>query len=132
MGGMAEVEHGRLAQQNAASNDVKQFGQRMVNDHGKAGDELKNLATRKQITLPTALDEKHRAKQNELAALKGSAFDRAYMAHMVMAHEETVATFQKEIKDGRDADVKAWAQKTLPTVEEHLKLARQLNAKTGS
>jgi putative membrane protein len=127
-GGMAEVEHGRLASQNAGAAKVKEFGQRMVTDHGKAGDELKALASRKQVMLPTTLTPEHRAKQDELAALKGSAFDRAYSAHMVMAHEKTVALFEKHIKEGTDAELKAWAEKTLPTVQTHLKLARELSA----
>ena len=84
MDGMAEVEHGRLAGQNATNDEVKQFAQRMVGDHGKADDELKGLASGKNVTLPTELDAKHKAMQDKLSKMKGAAFDRAYMARMVM------------------------------------------------
>jgi putative membrane protein len=128
MDGLAEVEHGRLATQNASSADVKQFGQRMVDDHSKAGDELKSLAAQKNVTLPTELDQKHRAMQAKLAKLKGEAFDKAYMSHMVMAHQQAVTLFQHEAKAGKNADAKAWAAKTLPVLQEHYKAARTLNA----
>jgi putative membrane protein len=124
MDGMAEVEHGRLAAQNAMQDDVKQFAQRMVADHGKAGDELKALASQKNVTLPTELDAKHKAMQDKLSKMKGADFDRAYMAHMVTAHQQAVALFEKEASGGKDAEAKAWAGKTLPTLQEHLKMAR--------
>jgi putative membrane protein len=128
MDGLAEVEHGRLATQNASSPGVKQFAQRMVDDHSKAGDELKGLASQKDVTLATKLDRQHRAMQDKLAKLKGAAFDKAYMAHMVTAHLQAVALFQQEAKGGQDPDVKAWAGKTLPTLQEHLKMASSINA----
>jgi putative membrane protein len=129
MDGMAEVEHGRLAAQNAMHDEVKQFGQRMVDDHGKAGDELKGLASQKNVTLPTELDAKHKAMQDKLAKMKGPAFDRAYMTQMITAHQQAVALFQKEAGAGKDPEAKAWAAKTLPTLQEHLKMARGVNAK---
>ena len=129
MDGMAEVEHGTLAAQNAASSDVKQFGQRMVDDHGKANAELKSLASKKNVTLPTELDAKHKAMQDKLSKLKGAAFDSAYMAHMATAHKEAVALFQREAKTGKDAEIKAFAEKALPTLQEHLKMAQDLSAK---
>jgi putative membrane protein len=133
MDGMAEVEHGRLAGQNAANDEVKQFAQRMVDDHGKAGDELKGLASGKNVTLPTELDAKHKAMQDRLSKMKGAAFDRAYMAHMVTAHQQAVALFQKQANGGKDPEAKAWAAKILPTLQEHLKMARGVTAKvTGS
>jgi putative membrane protein len=131
MDGMAEVEHGKLAAQQAASSDVKQFAQRMVDDHSKAGDELKALASQKQVQLPTALDAKHKAMQDKLAKLNGAAFDTAYMSHMVTAHKEAVMLFQREAKTGKDADTKAWAEKTLPTLQDHLKMAQDVSSKTA-
>src|SRR6185437_11610509 len=118
-GGMAEVELGRLATEKASSPDVKQFGQRMIDDHGKANDELKGLATRKNITLPAAPDAKHKATQDRLSKLSGTAFDRAYMADMVADHNADVAEFMHASKMAKDPDVKAWAAKTLPTLQEH-------------
>ena len=132
MDGMAEVEHGRLAAQNADSSDVKQFAQRMVDDHGKANDELKSLASQKNVTLPAELDAKHKAMQAKLSKMKGAAFDRAYMEHMTAAHKQAVALFQREAKTGKDTETKAFAEKTLPTLQEHLKMAQDVAAKTKS
>ena len=134
MDGLAEVELGRLASQNASSPDVKRFAQRMVDDHAKAADELKGLASQKDVALATKLDDEHRAVQQKLAKLQGAAFDQAYMAHMATAHLKAVALFQEEAKTGKDADVKAWAAKMFPAIQEHLKIASSLNAtinKTG-
>ena len=130
MDSMAEVEHGRLAAQNAASDDVKQFAQRMVSDHGKANDELKALASQKNVTLPATLDAKHKAMQDKLSKLKGQAFDTAYMTHMVTAHKQAVTLFQQEAKSGKDAETKAFAEKTLPTLQEHLKMAQGVTVKS--
>ena len=127
--GMAEVDHGQLATQNASSADVKQFAQRMVDDHGKANDELKGLASQKNVTLPAEMSAKHKAMHEKLAKLKGDAFDAAYMSHMVTAHAQAVALFQKEAKGGADPDAKAWAAKTLPTLQEHHKMARSISGK---
>jgi putative membrane protein len=128
MDGLAEVDYGRLATQNASSADVKKFAQRMVDAHQKAGDELKGLASRKDVALAEKLDDEHRAMHDSLAKLNGAAFDKAYMAHMVKAHLQAVAPFQQEAKSGQDPDVKAWAAKTLPTLQEHLKTASSINA----
>jgi putative membrane protein len=131
-GGMAEVELGKLATEKAASDEVKKFGQRMVDDHSKANDELKSLAQSKSITLPTAVDAKDKATHDRLAKLSGAAFDRAYMQHMVADHRKDVNEFKKESASGKDSDVKAWASKTLPTLEEHLKLAQDANKAVGT
>jgi len=124
MGGLVEVELGQLAQQKAASEQVKQFGARMVADHGKANGELKQIASAKGVTLPAQLDKKHRKDVDRLQKASGAEFDREYMRHMVSDHKEDVSDFRKEAKSGKDADVKAFADKTLPTLEEHLKMAQ--------
>ena len=131
IGGMTEVELGNLAKEKAASDDVKQFGERMVTDHSKANDELKAWASQKGVTLPSELDAKHKAVRDRLSKLSGAAFDKAYMADMLTDHKEDVATFKKESSAARDADLKAWASQTLPTLEEHLKQARDTAAKVG-
>jgi putative membrane protein len=128
IGGMAEVERGKLAQQKAASEQVKQFGSRMVDDHSKANDELKQVATSKGLTLPTDLDAKHKSKMAKLEKLSGAQFDRAYMDEMVDDHKKDVAEFEKQSKSGHDADIKGFASKTLPTLQEHLKLAQSADA----
>jgi len=126
MDGMAEVELGKLAADKAASANVKAFGQQMVTDHGKAGDELKTVAASKQITLPSSLDAKHQATRDRLAKLSGDAFDRAYVTEMVAGHKKAVTDFTRESTSGTDSDVKAWAAKTLPTIQGHFKMAQDL------
>ena len=126
-GGMAEVQLGELAQKNAASDAVKQFGQRMVQDHGKAGEELKQLASAKGVQLPTALDRKHTQDMARLQKLSGADFDREYMKHMVDDHKKDVGEFQKQAKSGRDEQIKSYASKTLPTLQEHLKQAQTVS-----
>lgn len=127
MGGMAEVELGNLAQQKASSDEVKQFASRMVQDHGKANDELKQIASAKGIQLPTALDKKHRGDIDRLGKMSGAQFDRAYMSHMVDDHKKDIADFKKEASGGKDSELKAFASKSLPTLEEHLQLAQKTN-----
>ena len=122
-GGMAEVELGNLATQKATNDKVKKFGQRMVDDHTKANDELKSIASRKGITLPAEVDSKDRSTKDRLAGLSGAEFDRAYMKDMVSDHKADIAEFQKEADHGTDPDLKAFAAKTLPTLQEHLRLA---------
>ena len=131
IGGMAEVELGNLAKEKAASNDVKQFGDRMVTDHSKANDELKQWAQQKSVTLPAKLDAKHQALRDKLAKLSGEAFDKAYMHEMVTDHQHDVAAFRRESTSGQDPDLKAWAGKTLPTLQEHMKLAQDTATKVG-
>ena len=123
-GGMAEVELGKLASEKAASDSVKKFGQRMVDDHSKANDELKSLAQNKNITLPSDLSAKDKALRDRLSKLSGESFDRAYMQAMVADHRVDVNEFKKESTTGADPDVKAFASKTLPTLEDHLKMAQ--------
>ena len=122
-GGMAEVALGKLAQTNASSDKVKQFGKRMVDDHTTAGYELSTIASKKGVTMPSGLDAKDQALKDKLSKLNGSDFDKAYMQDMVKDHRADVAEFKKEANSGQDADVKAFAAKTLPTLEDHLKNA---------
>jgi putative membrane protein len=131
-GGMAEVELGKLAADKASSDEVKKFGERMVDDHGKANEELKTLAKNKNITLPAAPDAKTKATIDKLSKLSGESFDRAYMQDMVKDHKKDVAEFKTAAKSAQDPDIKAWAAKTLPTLEEHLKLAQEANKAVGT
>jgi putative membrane protein len=131
-GGMAEVELGKLATDKATNDQVKQFGRKMVDDHSKANDELKSLAQTKNIMLPSDLSAQDKALRDRLSKLSGAAFDRAYMQAMLKDHREDVSEFRTESKAGRDADVKAWAAKTLPTLEGHLKLAQDDNRAVGT
>jgi len=128
-GGLAEVELGRLAAQKGQSADVKKFGQRMVTDHSKANAELKKLAASKGITLPPQMDVEQMAEHDRLAKLSGADFDREYMTLMVKDHDKDVAAFMDEAKDGTDPDIKSFAAKTLPTLQEHQRLAKEIKAK---
>jgi putative membrane protein len=122
MGGMMEVELGKLAAEKGMSDEVKQFGQHMVDDHSKANEDLMQVAASKGITLPTALDAKHMAMRDKMASLSGAAFDKAYKQEMLKDHRKDVADFQKESMKAMDADVKAFATRTLPTLKEHLSM----------
>ena len=132
MGGMTEVELGRLATERGASDAVKQFGQRMVDDHSKANDDLKQGATTAGVTLPTALDAKHQAVVAKMSGLSGAAFDKAYAKDMLKDHVKDVALFQREADRGTDSGLKSFASTTLPTLQEHLRMARALNTGGGS
>jgi len=130
-GGMAEVRLGQLASDHATADTVKQFGQRMVQDHSKANDELSQLAQHKGVDLPKDLDADHQATVDRLSKLSGSDFDRAYMRDMVRDHVEDVREFQRESRGAQDADLKAWVVKTLPTLQEHLRMARAIAREQG-
>lgn len=129
MDGLAEVELGHLAMQKAKNPQVKQFAQRMVADHSKANAELKQLASNKNITLPAEPNAQQKADKDRLSKLSGPEFDREYMSLMSTAHDKAVAAFEDEARGGNEADVKAWATKTLPTLKEHQTLAKQIAAK---
>ena len=124
-GGQLEVRLGELAQSKAATAAVRKFGARMARDHTKANMQLAAALTGEGITPPRVMLAKDIKTFNELARLSGAEFDRAYMKHMVEDHKEDVALFEKEAKDGKDAKVKAFAEKALPTLKEHLKLAEE-------
>ena len=116
-GGMMEVAMGKVAEQNAQSDGVKSFGKRMVTDHSKADDELKSIASKKGIQLPT---KEHSIKWTS---------DKAYMDMMVKDHEKDLAEFKEEANSGSDPDVKKFAEDTAKVVQEHLDLAKEIQAK---
>jgi putative membrane protein len=131
-GGMAEVQLGQLAEKNASSQAVKDFGQRMVTDHSQANQKLTNLASSDGVTLPTSLDAKDQALYNRLSGLSGATFDREYMRAMLKDHKMDIAEFQKEANGGRNDQVKSFASSTLPTLQQHLQLAQQVESKLGT
>ncbi len=126
-GGMAEVELGKLAQQKATNEQVKQFGARMVQDHTKANDELKALASSKGVQLPAGPTKSQQRDMDKMNKLSGAEFDRDYTKHMLADHKKDVSLFEKQSKSGKDADLKAFAGKTLPTLQEHLQMVQALN-----
>ncbi len=122
-GGMAEVKLGQLAQQKAESPDVKAFGKRMVEDHTRLNHDLQAVAGPSGLTLPTTLGTKDQEEYNRLSQLSGAAFDHAYMHNMVADHRADISAFRREADDGVNPDMKAFAARALPILEEHLKLA---------
>ena len=124
---MAEVKLGQLAEERGSNPAVKNFGRRMVQDHSKAGNELKSTASKANIDLPTEMDKSDQATYDRLSKLSGEAFDRAYARDMVKDHSKDVSEFQKEAKNGRDENIKNFAAQTLPTLQSHLDQARQMD-----
>jgi len=120
-GGQQEVENGKLAEKQGKSADVKRIGARMVADHTKANKELAELANRKGVKF----DTRGVRAQNIGAA----DFDRQYLKLLELDHKNDIAEFQKEAKSGDDRDVKAWAAKTLPTLQEHLAMVQNAERK---
>ncbi|MDQ3714299.1 MAG: DUF4142 domain-containing protein [Acidobacteriota bacterium] len=123
-GGMAEVEFGKLAATKAQNAEVKAFGQKMVEDHSKANEELKQLAAQKKVTLPPDVTPKHKEIMDKLSKLSGADFDKEYVKAMVEDHKKDVAAFENVSKTAADADVKAFATKTLPTLKMHLEMIK--------
>jgi putative membrane protein len=120
-GGIAEVETGHLAQDKGTSQQIKDFGAMMVKDHSAANEKLQSLAASKNITLPTSSSVGQMATKAKLDVLSGAMFDKSYVKGQISAHRQTIALFRKEISSGQDADAKAFATATLPTVRSHLK-----------
>ena len=128
-GGMLEVQLGELAKTNASSAEVKKFAAQMVTDHGKANDELKALATQKNITLPMAVSDDKMKKIEDLTKKKGAEFDKDYISFMVDDHKEDISKFEEAASDAKDAEVKAWAAGKVPALKHHLEMAQALHDK---
>jgi len=135
MDGMLEVELGRLAVQNAASDEVKRFGQQMIDDHNNANEELKSLAQTEGVTLATHLDSKHAKELQRMQKLNGAQFDREYLKMMHEDHHKAIKLFTDEGFRGDDPEVKGFALRALPTLNGHLTMVKQtlseLDAGTG-
>ena len=125
-GGMTEVELGKIAQEKSQNAKVKEFGAMMVKDHSMANDELKQLAMSKNVSLPEAPLAKHQEGIDKLKEKSGADFDKDYVDMMVSDHKETIDLFKDAAENAKDADVKAFAGKTLPTLESHLQHIQQI------
>ena len=131
-GGMAEVAMARVALERGSTDAVKQFAQKMIDDHTANNQELMQLASSKGVTLPAGPDAKHKAMMEKMSKLSGADFDHQYIMNAgVKDHEKMLKLLQDETRKGRDADVKAFATKTIPAVEEHLKMARDMMSGMG-
>lgn len=119
VGGMLEVEAGKLAQQNADNQRIKDFGAMMVRDHSQASNELKNLVANRGVMLPDSLPADKRKHLESMQKMKGKTFDSHYISMMKDDHSKDISKFEKEGKDGKDMDIKNWASQTLPTLKKH-------------
>lgn len=124
---IAEVQSGKIAAARGTNPQVNKFGRMMVQDHGKTYEEVVQLARAKAVSLPGQLDRGNTREAEKLQKLSGPEFDREYMAAMVKDHEEDVKDFRKMSRNAKDPDVRAFAQKTLPLLEGHLMMARDVN-----
>ena len=132
IGGLAEVQEGQLAVAQGSSATVKRFGQQMIDQHTPNNQALATLAKEKGLLVPATTDAAHMADAAALKNTAGTAFDTAYIAGQVAGHIQMEQVMQTEIQSGSDPDLKAFAGKTLPVVQDHLKMAQQLQAQGKS
>jgi putative membrane protein len=131
VGGVAELEAGKLATQRGTRSEVKTFATQMVNDHSANNDKLKALAKDRGVELPAQLDAEHAADKAKLETLNGTAFDVEYIRGQIKDHQKAVQLLQHQINAGQDANVRRFAQETLPTVQHHLEMAKDIHAKVS-
>ncbi|HTN31449.1 MAG TPA: DUF4142 domain-containing protein [Pseudomonas sp.] len=124
--GMAEIEAARMALEDGTSSEVKNFAEKMIKDHTAANEDLKDIATKKRLETNDAPDAMNKAKAMILELREGENFDHAYARNQVNAHEQVIELYREASNDLKDEELKAYAKKKLPTLEEHLKMARQL------
>jgi putative membrane protein len=125
---LAEIDLAKLAVKQTTNPDVRRFAERMIKDHSKLNKELSHMATTKAIPVATKMNKEDRQLVKTLSALHGAAFDRDYMKHMIDGHKEAISLFERETKSGLNPAVKEFASKSLPTLREHLELARKTNS----
>ena len=131
--GHAEIAAGKLAAANAGNAEVKKFGEMMAQAHAKSGDELMQITSSKGVTVPKEADKTHKQLAKQLEKLNGDKFDRLYMREAgVKDHKAAVALFTKEAKSGKDPELKAFAEKSLPTIKEHLQTAQNVYASVNT
>jgi len=125
--GIFHVEAGKLAVQRGSNEGIKKFGQHAIDHHTQINDELAQFASTKGVMLPKKMSMKKQKALDKVAKLSGPDFDKAYLKMEIKDHSKDLSAYKKEAKDGKDPDVKAWAAKIVPTIEEHLKTARDLS-----
>lgn len=128
-GGQAEVALGQLAQQKASSPRVKEFAQRMVTDHTNSDNQLQQIASKKDLDMPTMVPTEAQEEQDKLSKLSGKAFDKEYIRYEVQDHKQDVQDFQKAQNEISDPDLKQFASQTLPILQQHLQMAEQIEGK---
>lgn len=131
LGGLAEVELGKLASERAANPEVKELAQTIVQDHEKSNDQLKQIAQSKGAKLPQELDRAHKRERDRLSKLTGAEFDRAYVQTMLKEHDKDIKEFQNQAQKGKDPDLKKFATDNVPVLKQHRQRAQELQAKVG-
>lgn len=124
--GLAEVELGKLAVKKASNSQIKTFANTMITDHGKASDELKEIAMSKNISLPTVLDENYQKKWDDLNTKNGKDFDKKYASLMVDEHQKDLDIMEKQAREGVDPELKAFAAKNAPILKSHLEIIKKI------
>lgn len=132
LGGMTEVELGKLAQEKASSDAVKEFGKRLEQDHTKSIDRLKQAAAQDGLAVPASLDSKHRKRVDKLSKLSGEAFDKAFVKDAVKDHQKDIREFKNEEENGTHVNIKNFAAETAPTLQAHLAMAKSLKQSNGA
>jgi putative membrane protein len=130
-GGMMEVELGKIAAQKSATPSVQHFGEQMVTDHGKADQQLKDIASRNGATLPTQLDEDQQKEVDKLNSLSGDDFDKKYISLMVHDHKKDLKEFEHASKNAENADLKTFAADTTSVIQKHLDMAESLKTQSS-
>ncbi|MEW6161293.1 MAG: DUF4142 domain-containing protein [Verrucomicrobiota bacterium] len=130
-GGMKEVQMGQLGVDKAQNPQVKEFAQRLVQDHSKANQELKQIAQKKGIELPSETEHKDKDHEAKWSDKSGAEFDNAFVKHMIKDHKKDIQKFEKAAAECEDQELKAFAQKTLPTLRQHLQTAQNLAGTLG-
>lgn len=128
--GLAEIETSRIALKESNSSAVRKFAETMISDHTKANQELKKIAQKKNLDVSDEPELRNKAKAMVLKMRDGESFDEAYANNQVVAHEQSIELFQRAA-NGQDAEIKAYAEKTLPKLQQHLKMAQELQSKTN-
>jgi putative membrane protein len=130
-GGMMEIELGKLAMSHAAHQGVKEFGAMMVQDHGMDADTLRTLALSKKIVLPDSISNGQKKDRDNLMKKHGLEFDRSYISMMVRDHKDDIDEFQKQARNANDPDIRAFAQRNLAMLQQHLDSAQRLDKRVG-
>ena len=130
-GGVMEVKMGELAQTHASSQAVKDFAQRMITDHGKMNMDVKNVAMGENVSVSDDMSMMQKGSYDLLERKNGADFDKAYVERMIKDHEADLKAFQKEVNSGSDAQAKAVAEKAIPIIQEHLRMAQELGRQIG-
>jgi putative membrane protein len=126
---LGEIELGKLAEQKGNNQAVKDFGERMIEDHSEAETELQELAKRESVTLPKMPGSGVAGLKRQISAESGAQFDEMYIKHMMAGHKQAIATFENEIEHGQNPAIKSYAEKYLPVIQDHIRIAEDVAGK---